>query len=96
MVSLIVTAYELVLVPTKTSDPHSEFLVGRRPSLGLLKRYIYHLNGALSFLLSINAFTLKKNRDVQEGFWLLCQLPLSQLGTPERREVHLRWNQSSL
>ena len=77
MTSLLATAYILVFISTKKRD----MFKGKRALTPLqeearpVHRYLPYLNGALSFLLAVNAIAWRERKGVHEGFWVLCLLP---------------------
>ena len=80
MTSLIATAYILVFVPnTRAESPErakSRREVMSKPGQGPVHKYIGHLNGGLSLLIALNAMSFNDKQGVQEGFCLLCLLPV--------------------
>lgn len=75
--SLTCTAYILMFVPNVRFKPRSGGLAKNQPEPGprLLHQLMSPLNGGLSILILLNAFTIKGQDGVHEGFWLLCTLP---------------------
>ena len=79
--SLISTAYMLLFIPNvrpraskrKRRSPRVE----REPSL--IDQYLGYLNGGLSFLIALNAWTIQEKKGVHDLFWTLCLLPSCKL-----------------
>ena len=80
--SLVATAYILIFIPNTNGAAGS----GQARTTGTaafskngpLERYLSTLNGGLSFLLSLSAYSVKGKHGVHEGFWLLCLLPFGR------------------
>lgn len=77
--SLLATAYNLVLIPTKQTSPGTGGEGARKLELQLtpLQRYVPHLNLALTLLIAWTGASMKDNREVFDTFWVICQVPLS-------------------
>lgn len=80
MSSLICTAYILIFIPKNKPDARNQKHTQQihQHSSTPIRRYISYLNGILSTLILLNAFSLEGKRGVHEGFWLLCILPAGE------------------
>ena len=79
--SLTYTAYMLTSMPNSKPQKAQLSHLGRpfEAGSGPLKRSIDYLNGILSLLVLLNAFSYRGRQGVHEGFWLVCVLPFSEL-----------------
>ncbi|MCJ1401739.1 hypothetical protein MMC11_004956 [Xylographa trunciseda] len=76
--SLLATGYMLVFVSFKKPDNRrreSRDPDRFEPATGPIAQYLPYLNGALSFLLALNAVDWRGRGGVHPGFWILCFQP---------------------
>ena len=80
--SLLATAFILVFVSFKKTDTGTRKYRDPdrfEPATGPVAQYLPYLNGALSFLLALNAVSWRGRRGVHQGFWILCLQPACEL-----------------
>lgn len=75
--SLMCTAYILIFIPNATPEPanRKQAMHISQSTARPIHQYISYLNGGLSILILLNAFSFKNKQGVHEGFWLLCIIP---------------------
>ncbi|MCJ1414628.1 hypothetical protein MMC32_000955 [Xylographa parallela] len=76
--SLLATGYILVFI--SFNEPKKRSVEPRdadrfEPATGPVAQYLPYLNGALSFLLALNAVGWRGRGGVHPGFWILCLQP---------------------
>ena len=75
--SLICTAYILMYKPIAQPAPANRNQLSQQleSDSTIRGRFLVYLNGGLSGLILLNSASLKEEKGVHEGFWLLCTLP---------------------
>jgi hypothetical protein len=78
--SLVGTAYALAFIPSKKrGGAGRKRILDIEPEPSPLHQYLEYLNGALSFLIALNALNWRERSGAQEGFWIISCIPCGEL-----------------
>ncbi|MCJ1238731.1 hypothetical protein MMC14_006722 [Varicellaria rhodocarpa] len=75
--SLVSTAYMLFFIPNVrlNTSRRKRRNLQIEPEPSMIDQYLGYLNGGLSFLIALNAWTIQEKNGVHDLFWTLCLLP---------------------